>query len=139
MATENTNYPGRYYASYDLSASQPTRVTAWYDTWDMSTTEGVPLASDMIVVTPEQWANPIRAYGWGVHNGSLITYKAPSELPLSAQASSAYSLAVATVQSEYTVLNEATPAAWVAYLKALKAIRDGTDTTSTALPAAPSS
>lgn len=64
-------------------------------------------------------------------------YTAP--VPLSAQAASALATARTYVSNNYTMLNEATPDAWVTYLKALMAIAGGTDTTSTALPTAPAS
>ncbi|MFC0509738.1 hypothetical protein [Asaia spathodeae] len=41
------------------------------------------------------------------------------------------------VMRNYTVFGDATPDAWITYLKALRAIADGSDTTSTALPSAP--
>lgn len=62
-------------------------------------------------------------------------YAAP--VSLATQAASALAAARTYVSNNYTMLNEATPAEWVTYLKALMAIEDGTDTTSTALPAAP--
>ncbi|AFC85930.1 hypothetical protein [Frateuria aurantia] len=137
-ATSNveTQWPARYYASYDTSATGPTEVTGWYDVWGMSSTANVPAAAEMLALTAEQWAARL-PYGQGVHEGTIVAYTPPSTVTLADQAATAYSAAVATVQSEYGVLNEPTPDDWVTYLKALKAIRDGVDTTSTALPAAP--
>ncbi|MCI1437044.1 MAG: hypothetical protein LKI03_06265 [Acetobacter indonesiensis] len=60
-------------------------------------------------------------------------------LTLAQQASAALSTARTYVGNTYTMLNEATPTEWVAYLKALMAIANGTDTTSTTLPSAPAS
>lgn len=58
-------------------------------------------------------------------------------LTLAQQATSALASARTYVSYNYTMLNEATPDAWVTYLKALMAISSGSDTTSAALPAAP--
>ncbi|MFT9147949.1 MAG: hypothetical protein ABF502_04095 [Acetobacter sp.] len=58
---------------------------------------------------------------------------------LAQQASAALAIARTYVSNTYTMLNEATPDAWVTYLKALMAIAGGTDTTSTTLPTAPAS
>ncbi|WP_342627576.1 hypothetical protein AAC691_15590 [Nguyenibacter vanlangensis] len=41
------------------------------------------------------------------------------------------------VYDHFSILNDPTPDAWVAYLKALMAIENGADTVSTELPAAP--
>lgn len=139
MSDVKTDYPDRYYASYDTTATQPTQVTGWYDTWDMSSLEGVPAASSMVVVTEAQWNDatfhlPI---GKGVKDGVIVDFMPTA--PLTTQASYALSSARTYVQNNYTILNEATPDEWVAYLKALMAIANGTDTTSTALPSAPTS
>ena len=73
-----------------------------------------------------------------LENGVIVAYTAPV-IPLKTQATSALSTARTYVYNNYGILNEATPDAWVAYLKALMAIANGTDTTSTALPSAPTS
>lgn len=56
---------------------------------------------------------------------------------LATQASDELSSARGYVYNNYGILNEATPDAWVSYLKSLMAIANGTDTTSTSLPASP--
>ena len=134
-------YPDRYYASYDTTAPQPTQVTGWYDTWDMSNVSNVPEASSMIPISESDWNNidtfrlPI---GRGVLNGKIIDYTPPpAPVPLKTQAQSALAIARQTVWDEYGSINEKTPDDWVTYLKALMAIANGTDTTSTALPAQP--
>lgn len=141
MTDVKTLYPNRYYASYDTSATQPTPVTGWYDTWGMSSVSEVPAASDMIPVSEADWNNTTTfrlPVGKGVNDGKIIDYTAPSTpLPLKTQAQSALATARTYVSNNYTMLNEATPAEWVTYLKALMAIANGTDTTSTVLPTAP--
>lgn len=141
MTDVKTAYPNRYYASYDTTASQPTPVTGWYDTWGMGSVSEVPASSDMIVISETDWNNTTTfrlPIGKGVQDGKIIDYAAPSTpLPLKTQAQSALATARTYVSNNYTMLNEATPAEWVAYLKALMAIANGTDTTSTALPTAP--
>lgn len=141
MTDVKTTYPDRYYASYDTTATQPTPVTGWYDTWSMSSVSAVPAVSDLIPISADDWANvdsfrlPI---GRGVQDGKIVDYTAPVEpVPLTTQAASALSVARQTVWDEYGSINEATPDAWVTYLKALAAIVNGTDTTSTTLPTAP--
>ena len=140
MTDVKVAYPDRYYASYDLTATQPTPVTGWYDTWGMSSVDNVPKASDMIVVSETDWNNenfrlPI---GKGVKDGKIIDYTAPPPvIPLKDQAESLLKTQQAYVMQNYTILNEATPDAWVTYLKALIAISNGTDTTSKTLPTAP--
>lgn len=143
MSNVKTAYPNRYYASYDTTAPQPTPVTGWYDTWDMSSVSNVPAATDMIPISESDWNNddtfrlPV---GRGVLNGKIIDYTPPpTPLPLKTQAESALATARQTVWDEYGSINEATPDVWVTYLKALMAIANGTDTTSTTLPTAPTS
>ncbi|WP_051528293.1 hypothetical protein [Asaia astilbis] len=76
--------------------------------------------------------------------GSLIDLSTVTEdsnyIPaptLAKQASDELSSARGYVYNNYGILNEATPDAWVSYLKSLMAIANGSDTTSTALPKAP--
>ncbi|MFT9149555.1 hypothetical protein [Acetobacter sp.] len=133
-------YPARYYASYDTTATQPTAVTGWYDTWNMSSLAGVAAASAMVAVAATDWDNTAFRLpaGKGVQNAAIIEYTPPpAPVPLATQAVSALASARAYVSNTYTMLNEATPDAWVTYLKALMAIAGGTDTTSTTLPTAP--
>lgn len=140
MSDTKIAYPEQYYASYDTTATQPTIVTGWYDTWVMSSVVNVPDAKDMIPVTAQQWNDTTFRLqsGKGVQGGEIIDYTAPSvPIPLKAQATTALVTARAYVTNNYTMLNESTPDEWVAYLKALMAIENGNDTTSMALPTAP--
>jgi hypothetical protein len=67
-----------------------------------------------------------------------VAYTPPAlVIPLKDQAATALAAARTYVNNTYTMLNEATPDAWVTYLKALMAIASGADTTSTALPTEP--
>jgi hypothetical protein len=91
----------------------------------------------MIALTSDEWAAR-KLVNQIVVDGAVSTYTPPA-LTLAAQATAALSTARTTVYNNYGILNEATPDAWVTYLKALMAIADGTDTTSTALPSAPAS
>ncbi|KXV49734.1 hypothetical protein AD945_03650 [Gluconobacter albidus] len=141
MTKTTADYPARYYASYDTTAKQPTIVTGWYDTGDMSTLDNVPPASDMIAVTEAQWNDPTfrLPVGKGVKNKKIVDYTPPAYVaPLTDQATTALANARTYVQNNYTMLNEATPDAWVTYLKALMAIANGTDTKSKTLPSVPS-
>lgn len=141
MTDVKTAYPDRYYASYDTTATQPTPVTGWYDTWSLSSVSNVPSASEMIAVSEADWNNTTTfrlPFGRGVHSGAIVDYTPPvTPIPLATQASTALTEARQMVWNEYGSLNEATPDAWVTYLKALMAIANGTDTTSTSLPTAP--
>lgn len=140
MTDVKTLYPDRYYASYDKTAQQPTRVTGWYDTWVMSNLTKVPAASDMIPVSSENWANETSfrlPLGKGVLDGVIVDYTPPATTDLKTEATSALAGARSYVLNAYTVKNITTPDAWVTYLNALEAIENGTDTTSTELPQAP--
>lgn len=68
---------------------------------------------------------------------TVNAYVAPTPPSLAEQASSALAAARTEVYNSYGILNEATPDAWVTYLKALMAIVNGTDTTSKVLPTSP--
>lgn len=141
MTDVKTLYPNRYYVAYDTTAPQPTAVTFWYDTWDMSSVSAVPAASDMIAVSETDWNNTTTfrlPIGKGVKDGKIIDYTPPpTPIPLKTQAQSALTTARTYVSNNYTMLNEATPDEWVTYLKALMAIANGTDTTSNTLPTVP--
>lgn len=141
MTDIKTAYPDRYYAAYDTTAPQPTPVTGWYDTGTMSSLAAVPPAASLIPVSPEDWANTTSfrlPSGRGVLNGKIIEYTAPVQPePLATQAQTALAAARQTVWGNYGALNEPTPEAWVAYLKALRALAEGQDTTSLTLPEAP--
>lgn len=139
MADAKTEYPERYYASYDITAPQPTIVTGWYDTWSMSDFSIAPKASDMVPVTEAQWNDPTfhTSMGKGVENGKVIDY-VPPVLPVPLVKQAQY--AMTWVQSQAAMassMGEEFTADMKAYVKALQAIIKGTDTASTELPAQP--
>nr|WP_279183901.1 hypothetical protein [Acetobacter syzygii] len=139
-------WPERYYASYDTTAAQPTSVTGWFDAWTVGGGDAtvppatLPDVSGLIAVTSAQW-NDLTFHapaGKGVKDGAIIDYTPPAApVPLATQATTALAAARTYVNNTYTMLNDATPDAWVTYLKALMAIAAGTDTTSTVLPEQP--
>ncbi|WP_244284869.1 hypothetical protein [Acetobacter persici] len=141
MTDIKTRYPDRYYAAYDLSATQPTPVTGWYDTWGMSSVTTVPPASNLLPVSAEDWSDTTSfrlPTGRGVLAGKVIDYTAPiPPVPLATQARNALVTARQTVWEEYGALNDPTPQVWVDYLKALRAIAQGQETTRTTLPEPP--
>lgn len=141
MINAKHDYPQRYYASYDTKALQPTPVTGWYDTWDMGSLASVPPAASLIAISAEDWANTTSfrlPAGRGVLEGHIVDHRPPLQpLPLATQARTALIAARQTVWEEYGALNDPTPEAWVAYLKALRAIADGQDTGRATLPEAP--
>lgn len=103
---------------------------------------GICLSGDIpagaVECTQEQYEGCGSAYT--LENGAVVAYTPPAlVIPLKDQAATALASARTYVNNTYTMLNEATPDAWVTYLKALMAIANGTDTTSTALPTAPAS
>ncbi|MFT8308491.1 hypothetical protein [Acetobacter malorum] len=128
-------YPEQYYATFDVPAQ-------FWDAWDVSDINVIPAPEKLFPMTLDQWNEKGGSSGPQklkvVSGSTLIDYTPPIQLvPLETQAKSALTTARTYVNDNYTMLNEATPDAWVAYLKALMAIANGTDTTSTALPAAP--
>ncbi|WP_086649246.1 hypothetical protein [Gluconobacter sp. DsW_056] len=140
MTKTTADYPAQYYASYDTTATQPTIITGWYDTADMSSLDNVPDAADMIPVTEEQWNDPTfrSPIGKGVNKGVIVDYTAPAYVPpLADQATIALASARTYVQNNFVYLGEAPTQPWIDYQKALIAIANGTDTTSTTLPSAP--
>lgn len=140
MIDVKTLYPDRYYASYDKTAQQPTRVTGWYDTWVMSNLANVPPASDMIPISSENWADQSSfrlPMGKGILDGVIVDYTPPATTDLKTEATAALAGARSYVLNAYTIKNTATPEAWIAYLNALEAIENGTDVTSTVLPKVP--
>lgn len=70
-----TNYPARYYALFDTTATQPTPVTGWIDAWGLSTTDGLPAASTMLPLTSAQWEAraPVGQY---VSGSTIVTVPA---------------------------------------------------------------
>lgn len=134
------DYPARYYASYDTTATQPTIVTGWYDTHDMSSLDNVPDAENMIAITETQWNNSTfrTPTGKGVLKGNIVDYSAPAYVPpLSDQAETALTSARTYVQNNFILLGEVPTQDWIDYQKALIAIANGTDTTSKSLPTSP--
>ena len=134
-----TDYPSRYYAyssTTETLGGYP--VVGWVDVSIFSVAPSwLPVAADMIALTSDEWAAR-KLVNQIVVDGAVSTYTPPA-LTLAAQATAALSTARTSVYNNYGILNEATPDAWVTYLKALIAIADGTDTTSTALPTEPTS
>ncbi|MEN3168724.1 hypothetical protein [Gluconobacter sp. OJB] len=140
MAKTTADYPARYYASYDTTATQPTIVTGWYDTGDMSTLENVPDAADMIAITGAQWNDSTFRLpnGKGVNKGKIVDYTAPAYVPpLTDQASTALVTARTYVQNNFILLGEVPTQDWIDYQKALIAISNGSDKASTVLPNEP--
>lgn len=137
MTDVKTAYPNQYYASYDTTATQPTPVTGWYDTWNMSSVANIPAAADMITLTADQWAARL-PMGQGVQNGTIVAYTAPvAAIPLATQAQNALTAAASATWQAYGMYGATVPSDVVTYLNALKAIANDTDTTSTTLPAVP--
>lgn len=130
-------HPARYYASFDLSAAQPTPVLGWYDTWAMSNVANVPAASDMIAVTEKDW-DDITAFrksnGRGVQDGKIIDYTPPVPLSVQAQAEQSW---IQQQESRAFVRGQKFTAEMLAYADAIEAIAEGTDTASTRLPDRP--
>ncbi|WP_338331320.1 hypothetical protein [Acetobacter sp. LMG 32666] len=129
-------YPNRYYAQYDTTAPQPTKVLGWLDMDFYSDTTGFPPASELLPLTAEQFA--ARTAGpYGVSNGALVQYTPPAPVvPLTTQAQTAQ----AWVQQQASLaaaMGEVFTADMKAYVLAINAIANGTDTTSTALPTQP--
>ena len=136
MTDVKTAYPARYYASYDATATQPTPVSGWYDTWDMGNVSNVPPASDMIALTEAQWEAHLPA-GQGVQAGAIVSYTPPAAVvPLKTQAASAQAWIIQQANLA-AAMGEVFTADMKAYVLAIDAIANGTDTTSTALPAQP--
>ncbi|GAL97835.1 hypothetical protein AA0312_0725 [Acetobacter tropicalis NRIC 0312] len=132
-------YPARYYAGYDTAATQPTPVTAWYDTWSMSSVDGLPPASQLLAVSSADWANTTGfrlPAGKAVQNGAIVDYTAPP-LPLATQAARVLQQAASTSWATYGMYGETPPVVWQSYLASLRALANGTDTTSTQLPTPP--
>lgn len=132
-------YPARYYAGYDATATQPAPVTAWYDTWSMSSVESLPPASQLVPISAADWANTTSfrlPAGKAVQNGGIVDYTAPPP-PLATQAANALQQAATTSWAAYGMYGETPPAAWQTYLASLRALASGADTTSTQLPAQP--
>lgn len=127
-------YPARFYCD----TAKPCAV---YDMWGFSTVQTSPSVADLIPITAAQYADRqanCREQYYDTSAKTLVDYVAPVVVPtLAEQAAAALNTARTAAYNNYGILNEATPDAWVTYLKALMAIANGTDTTSTALPSQP--
>ncbi len=137
----SASYPAKYYAYSNATTTLGGYPTVgWVDVSMFSESPSwLPPASGMIPLSQEEW-DARQLVNQVVINGVVSTYTPPVPvIPLKDQAATALASARTYVNNTYTMLNEATPDAWVAYLKALMAIASGTDTTSTALPTAPTS
>ena len=132
------DYPAQYYACPASQTADGKHIVHWLNvaTLDEKPAD-LPAAADMIALTADEWA--ARALVNQVVVGGAVSTYTPLPLTLAEQATAALSIARTTVYNNYGILNEATPDAWVTYLKALMAIAAGTDTTSTALPTEPTS
>lgn len=123
-----------FYVSYNTSLS-PAPVACWYNTTSNPILDYTK--DGFLEVNSDQYTNRNNGY-WAVENGSLVPFVPPiSTIPLSAQATLAFTSARTYIYNNYGILNEDTPDVWVSYLKAIMAIRDGTDTKSSVLPVPP--
>ncbi|MDE7547899.1 hypothetical protein PY793_07850 [Acetobacter fabarum] len=131
----SVGYPAQYYAVKTGETLGGYPLMGWVDvSLFQSAPDWLPAASAMIALTSQQWS--ARTSDQILVDG-VIEHYTPPAITLAAQAATALSAARTAVYNNYGILNEATPDAWVAYLKALMAIANGIDTTSTALPSAP--
>ncbi|MCP1202748.1 hypothetical protein [Acetobacter oryzoeni] len=135
-ASKSLKYPDRYYCDESTPA-------AFYDMWGFSR---IPTISNTLhAVVTNAWdarmASALTGFKqqvWDKSSNQLVDYVPPVVvIPLKTRAATALASARTYVNNNYTILNEPTPDAWVAYLKALMSIANGSDTTSTALPVAP--
>lgn len=85
MSDVKTDYPARFYVSYDSAQAEPHPILGWYDTWGLSTVANVPPASSMIPVSASDWADiKFRAIsGKAVQGGKIIDYTPPVPKPSS--------------------------------------------------------
>lgn len=132
-------YPSRYYAYGNPDSTingYPT--VGWIDismyidkpTW-------LPVASDMIPYTQEQWDSRLFV-NQVIKDGKVATeVQVVPPVPLPTQADAALKVARTYVTNYYILLGETPSSDMIAYQKALIAISNGTDTTSTELPAKP--
>lgn len=132
-------YPARFYASYDTKAAQPTQVTGWYDTWSMGTTDGIPVAGDMIPISQEDWDNrsvfrmPV---GRGVENGKIVDYTPPLvNVPIKDQATNEL-IWINQQASLAMAMGETFTSDMRAYVSTVRALSNGTQT-ATELPSRP--
>lgn len=92
------------FAYFDSAAASPSPVIGWFDT-DFADYPNLPAASDLLVVTPAQWAaRMVNPSGWAVQNGSLVAYTAPVPTPTLAQQ------AATLIQNGLTITSAGTPA-----------------------------
>lgn len=137
--TVKDTHPHRFYASYDITAPQPTAVTGWHDVWAMRAPHNVLAAKNMIPVTKEQWYDHSfhKHTGKGVLNGVIIDYEAPRSPVTYFEALHILTQVREYVLHNYVMMNTPTPDAWVEYMRALAAVVAEGKTTTTALPAEP--
>lgn len=135
-ATKTLKYPDRYYCNENSPAG-------FYDMWGFSR---IPtINTELHAVSTAIWdarmasaLTGLKQQVWDKSSNQLVDYVPPVVvIPLKTRAATALASARTYVNNNYTILNEPTPDAWVAYLKALMSIANGTDATSTALPVAP--
>ena len=91
------------YAQYNPALS-PAPVIAWFDT-DEFDYPNLPPASDLLEVTPAQWADRLtNPSGCAVSNGALVAYTPPVPAPTLAQQ------AAAAIGAGLTITSTGTPA-----------------------------
>lgn len=135
LAQVKSDYPARYYAAYDQTATEPTQITGWFDVWGMVDRSQVPLASAMLPITQADMpkdGSPLTPKA--ILSGKIVDYS--EELPIKDQASQE----MKWIQSEAALasaMGETFSADMRAYVKAIQSIIAGTDTTSTQLPVRP--
>lgn len=76
MADVKTDYPARFYVSYDATTSEPHPILGWYDVWGLSSVTNVPPAPSMIAVSADDWADLTfhACSGKAVQGGKIIDY-----------------------------------------------------------------
>lgn len=98
------------YAAFNSSIPSPSPITGWYDT-EFATYPNLPPASDLLEVTPAQWAARLEnPSGWAVSNGALVAYTAPVPSPtLAQQAAAALSAGLAITSTGTPALDATYP------------------------------
>lgn len=133
VASAATDYPNRYYASFDITTGY---ITGWFDTWTMTSLDSVPKAVTMIIVSETDWNNTTT---FRVSSGKMqkdgVIVDIPQTTNIVSQASLLLSDARTYVMNNYFLLGLSIPSEWVTYQKGLMAVVNGTSTT---LPTEPS-
>lgn len=92
------------YAYFNSTAAQPTPVLGWIDT-EFAAYPNLPSASDLLVLTPAQWAEHMNnPSGWAVQNGTIVAYIPQAAPPTLAQQ------AAALIHNGLTITSAGTPA-----------------------------